>query len=216
MKNPTLKIKHWSLRAADKMRHPARSRPGRQRGSAIAFVLKSNARLTQTGLSRRYSSVTSRTRSVKASKSGLSYTIVARGRPPTKPKEFPFRVKRGPGGGVDLALEPALHVPRSFQLQGYSGPDGLRMRIGEDRKPIRGFDGPNIAKEAVKINWRASMPRRGLVSRRWSSSAWRRFWGACVMPHGCHGMSRTWRASGSAGPSPVLETVRSRRSPNFR
>lgn len=79
---------------------------------------------------------------------GLAYTIIYRGKPATKPDEFKKSVKRGPGGGVTVWLWGVAHkFKRSFQ-QKFKG--GLRMRLGGPREPIRGFDGPNLAKEAVK------------------------------------------------------------------
>lgn len=81
----------------------------------------------------------------------LAYTIVFRGKPPTKPNEFVTRVKKGPGGGVTIRMWGVDHrFKRSFQIAGASGTAGLRMRRGGPRIPIRGFDGPNLAKEAVK------------------------------------------------------------------
>jgi hypothetical protein len=115
----------------------------------------------QTGLSR-LQSVTKRARTVRAfavgapAKSGvgppraamLAYTVVFVGKPSTRPDEFNCRVVKGPGGGVTVWMWGVAHAfPRSFQ-QAYRG--GLRMRLGGPRLPIRGFDGPNLAKEAVK------------------------------------------------------------------
>jgi hypothetical protein len=78
---------------------------------------------------------------------GSAYVMVFRGKP-TKPDEFVTRVTRGPGGGVMVRMWGVDHkFPRSFQ-QLIKG--GLRMRLGGPRLPIRGFDGPNLAKEAVK------------------------------------------------------------------
>ncbi len=95
----------------------------------------------------RYVSVTSRTRTVRAFGESPSYSIIVNGRA-TKPKEFKTRVVKGPGGGVTVVMWNNPHrFPRSFQ-QAVRG--GLRMRLGGSRLPIRGFDGPNLAKEAVK------------------------------------------------------------------
>ncbi len=81
----------------------------------------------------------------------LAYQIVFRGKPSTRPDEFPYRVKTGPGGGVTVRMWGVDHkFKRSFQIAGHSGASGLRMRLGGERFPVRGFDGPNLAKEAVK------------------------------------------------------------------
>ena len=81
----------------------------------------------------------------------LSYTIVFKGKPSTRPEEFAYSVKRGPGGGVTVRMWGGAHkFQRSFQIAGHSGASGLRARLGADRFPVRGFDGPNLAKEAVK------------------------------------------------------------------
>jgi len=68
------------------------------------------------------------------------------GKPATKASDFKTRVTLGRGGIVFL-WKSAQKFKRSFQ-QKIKG--GLRMRIGASRLPIRGFDGPNLAKEAVK------------------------------------------------------------------
>ena len=79
---------------------------------------------------------------------GLSYTIIYVGKPPTKPDEFRKSVTTGPGGGVTVWMWAVAHkFKRSFQ-QKFKG--GLRMRTTGPRLPIRSFDGPNLAKEAVK------------------------------------------------------------------
>jgi hypothetical protein len=79
----------------------------------------------------------------------MAYIIVAHGKPHMKPSEFAFNVKKGPGGGVDVKFWGVDNLfKRSFQIAGKSGAAGLRMRLTADRKPIRGFDGPNLAKEA--------------------------------------------------------------------
>jgi len=115
----------------------------------------------QTGLVR-LNSVTSRSRTARAygvgreAKSGigptrpasLTYTIIFVGKPTTKPSEFKKQVKRGAGGGVTVWMWGVAHTfKRSFQQKLLGG---LRMRLGGERLPIRGFDGPNLAKEAVK------------------------------------------------------------------
>lgn len=115
----------------------------------------------------KYSSVTSRVRTMRgygasAPKSGigpvgpgsLSYSIIVAGHPPTKPKEFRTRVTKGPGGGVTIIMWNSPHkFRRSFQ-QAQRG--GLRARLGGPRTPIRSFDGPNLAKEAVKDEAKAA------------------------------------------------------------
>jgi hypothetical protein len=101
----------------------------------------------QTGLVR-YGSVTKRTRTARAFPGGLSYSIIVSGKPATKPSEFRTRVTTGPGGGVTIWVWGVAHkFKRSFQ-QKMKG--GLRMRLDASRLPVRGFDGPNLAKEAVK------------------------------------------------------------------
>jgi hypothetical protein len=96
----------------------------------------------------RYGSVTKRVRTARAFPGGLSYSIVVSGKPPTKPAEFRVRVTPGKGGGVTIWMWGVAHkFKRSFQ-QAIKG--GLRMRLDSARLPIRGFDGPNLAKEAVK------------------------------------------------------------------
>lgn len=115
----------------------------------------------QTGLIR-LNSVTKREGNIRAFATGLApksgigpsrgaslaYTIVYRGKPPTKPDEFRTVVTKGPGGGVTVYMWNVYHkFKRSFQ-QAIRG--GLRMRTLGPRLPIRSFDGPNLAKEAVK------------------------------------------------------------------
>jgi hypothetical protein len=130
----------------------------------------------QSGLVR-YSSVTKRTRTARAyatgmdAKSGIgpprpssmSYMIIVSPYPATKPNEFRTRVTKGRGGGVTVWLWGKAHqFKRSFQSAWIAG-GGLRMRLEAVRKdgpgkrggvtarlPLRGFDGPNLAKEAVK------------------------------------------------------------------
>jgi hypothetical protein len=101
----------------------------------------------QTGLTR-YASVTKRARTARAFPGALNYSILVSGKPATKPTEFRTRVTTGPGGGVTIWLWNRAHkFKRSFQ-QKLKG--GLRMRLDASRLPVRGFDGPNLAKEAVK------------------------------------------------------------------
>jgi len=96
----------------------------------------------------RYGSVTKRVRTTRAFPGGLSYQIVVSGKPPTKPAEFRTRVTTGPGGGVTIFMWGVAHkFKRSFQQKFKLG---LRARLGAARDKIRGFDGPNLAKEAVK------------------------------------------------------------------
>jgi hypothetical protein len=112
----------------------------------------------------RYSSVTSRVRTIRAfgegaaPKSGigpmrpgsLSYSIVVTGKP-TKPPEFKTRVVKGPGGGVIMLVWNSPHkFRRSFQISSGAGAGALKARLSKKRKPLRGFDGPNLAKEAVR------------------------------------------------------------------
>jgi hypothetical protein len=115
----------------------------------------------------KYSSVTSRVRTMRgygasAPKSGigptgagsLNYTIIVAGHPPTKPKEFKTRVTKGPGGGVTIVMWGKAHkFKRSFQQKDKGG---LRARLGGPRTPLRSFDGPNLAKEAVKDESKAA------------------------------------------------------------
>jgi hypothetical protein len=101
----------------------------------------------QTGLTR-YGSVTKRTRTARAFPGALNYSIIVSGKPATRPAEFRTRVTTGPGGGVTIWMWGVAHkFKRSFQ-QKLKG--GLRMRLDASRLPVRGFDGPNLAKEAVK------------------------------------------------------------------
>jgi hypothetical protein len=96
----------------------------------------------------KYNSVTKRARTVRAFPGGLNYSIIVSGKPATRPAEFRTRVTTGPGGGVTIWMWGVAHkFKRSFQqkLRG-----GLRMRLDASRLPVRGFDGPNLAKEAVK------------------------------------------------------------------
>src|SRR3984957_13148723 len=96
----------------------------------------------------RYASVTKRTRTARAFPGGLNYSIIVSGKPGTRPAEFRTRGSTGPGGGVTIWMWGVAHkFKRSFQ-QKLKG--GLRMRLDAARLPVRGFDGPNLAKEAVK------------------------------------------------------------------
>jgi hypothetical protein len=98
----------------------------------------------------RYGSVTKRVRTARAFPGGLSYSIVVAGKPPTKPGEFRTRVTTGKGGGVTIWMWGVAHkFKRSFQ-SAWIGGGGLRMRLDAARLPLRGFDGPNLAKEAIK------------------------------------------------------------------
>jgi hypothetical protein len=115
----------------------------------------------QTGLIR-LNSVTRREGNVRAFATGLapksgigpsrgaslSYTIIYRGNPPTKPDEFRKSVTTGPGGGVTVWMWAVAHKFKRSFMQKFKG--GLRMRLAGPRLPIRSFDGPNLAKEAVK------------------------------------------------------------------
>lgn len=115
----------------------------------------------QTGLTK-LKSITSRERGIRAFATGLApksgigpsrgasldYTIIYMGKPNTKPAEFKTQVETGPGGGVTVYMWNKAHkFKRSFQQKNKGG---LRMRIGGPRMPIRSFDGPNLAKEALK------------------------------------------------------------------
>jgi hypothetical protein len=101
----------------------------------------------QTGLIK-LESVTKRQRTMRAFPTSLNCAIVFSGKPATKASEFRGRVATGKGGGVTVWLWNAAHkFKRSFK-QAIKG--GLRMRLDAARLPIRGFDGPNIAKEALK------------------------------------------------------------------
>ena len=95
----------------------------------------------------RYGSATKHVRTARAFPGGLSYSIIV-GKTATRPNEFRTRVTKGKGGGVTIWMWGVAHkFKRSFQ-QKLKG--GLRMRLDASRLPVRGFDGPNLAKEAVK------------------------------------------------------------------
>jgi hypothetical protein len=120
---------------------------GLNEGGDLVRTQVRRAMKAQTGLLK-LESVTKRQRTVRAFPGSLAYTIVFSGKPSTKPIEFRTRIAIGPGGGVTVWMWNAAHkFKRSFQQKLRLG---LRMRIGADRLPLRGFDGPNLAKEAVK------------------------------------------------------------------
>jgi len=100
----------------------------------------------------RYASVTSRVRTVRAFAGpggASSYDIVVNGKP-TKMFEFKTTVTKGPGGGVTAFMWNKAHkFQRSFQGSGKLAGQ-LTMRTVGPRLPLRSFDGPNMAKEAVK------------------------------------------------------------------
>lgn len=118
----------------------------------------------QTGVIR-YASVTSRVRTARAFAgqadvgtsakgsgvgAGMSYQIIVSGKPPTKPLEFRTSVTTGPSGGVTVWMWGKAHkFKRSFQGSGKIAGQ-LKMRMIGPRLPLRSFDGPNMAKEAVK------------------------------------------------------------------
>ncbi len=112
----------------------------------------------------RYGSVTSRVRTARAfggqgdlssvSKGsavgqGMSYQIIVSGKP-TKMYEFKTQVTKGPGGGVTAWMWGNPHkFKRSFEGSGKIA-GRLVMRTTGPRTPLRSFDGPNLAKEAIK------------------------------------------------------------------
>ena len=99
----------------------------------------------------RLNSVIKRQATIRAFPGRLAYSILFKGKPHTRPDEFAYKVKTGPGGGVTVTMWGVAHrFQRSFQIAGMSGSFGLRARLSKDRLPIRGFDGPNLAKEAAK------------------------------------------------------------------
>lgn len=103
----------------------------------------------------RYTSVTSRVRTKRAfaGEGGASaYEIIVSGKP-TKMVEFKTQVTKGPGGGVTAWMWNVAHkFKRSFEGSGkLSGQLKMRTFAGfKMRLPMRSFDGPNMAKEAVK------------------------------------------------------------------
>jgi hypothetical protein len=116
---------------------------------------------------KRYSSVTSRVRTARAfgeqgdvTKAvqgsavgqGMSYQIIVSGRA-SKPYEFKTQVQKGPGGGVTVWMWNVAHkFKRSFEGSGTIAGQLLMRKLGgpKHRLPTRSFDGPNLAKEAVK------------------------------------------------------------------
>jgi hypothetical protein len=100
----------------------------------------------------RYSSVTTRTRTVRAfpgAEGVAAYEIKVSGKA-TKMFEYKTLVQTGPGGGVTAWLWGVAHkFRRSFQGAGKIAGQ-LKMRTKGPHLPLRGFDGPNLAKEAVK------------------------------------------------------------------
>jgi hypothetical protein len=163
----TLKIDSADLkqleRALDRMqaRLPQAISRGLNEGGDRVRTQVQRALQKQTGLVR-YASVTKRVRTARAYATGLapksgigpsrpgslSYQIIVSGKPPTRPDEFRTRVTTGPGGGVIIFMWGIAHkFKRSFQQKFKLG---LRARLGAARDKIRGFDGPNLAKEAVK------------------------------------------------------------------
>ncbi|HXT06984.1 MAG TPA: hypothetical protein VN715_08630 [Roseiarcus sp.] len=116
---------------------------------------------------KRYSSVTTRTRTARAFAArgdvtkavqgsgvgqGMSYQIIVSGKA-SKPFEFKAEVKKGAGGGVTVWFWGEAHkFKRSFEGSGKIAGQLLMRKLGgpKDRLPTRSFDGPNLAKEAVK------------------------------------------------------------------
>jgi hypothetical protein len=150
---PTLQIDASSLkrlvRDLDRIekRLPQAIARGLNEGGDRVRTQTQRALQKQTGLTR-YASVTKRTRTARAFPGGLNYSIIVSGKPATKPTEFRTRVTTGPGGGVTIWMWGVAHkFKRSFQ-QKLKG--GLRMRLDAARLPVRGFDGPNLAKEVIK------------------------------------------------------------------
>ena len=116
----------------------------------------------QTGLVK-LSSVTKRERGTRAFAIGrqaiggvgpprpqrLAYDIIYTSKP-TKAAEFRTSVQAGPGGGVTIWLWGVPHrIKRSFRGTGKIAGQ-LKMRRLGPRLPTRSFDGPDLAKEAVK------------------------------------------------------------------
>jgi hypothetical protein len=150
---PTLQIDASSLkrlvRDLDRIekRLPQAIARGLNEGGDKVRTQTQRALQKQTGLLR-YASVTKRTRTARAFPGGLAYSLIVSGKPATKPTEFRTRITTGAGGGVTIWMWGVAHkFKRSFQ-QKYKL--GLRARLGAARDQIRGFDGPNLAKEAVK------------------------------------------------------------------
>jgi hypothetical protein len=104
----------------------------------------------------KYQSVTSRTRSARATEGALQYRIFVSPKA-TKAAEFKSAVQRGPGGGVTLNLwGTPLKFARSFEIASGTLAGAIKARTGQPRFPIRGFYGPNLAKEAVKDESKAA------------------------------------------------------------
>jgi hypothetical protein len=96
----------------------------------------------------RLSSVTRRQATLRAYPGNLNYTIIFRRKPPTRLDEFRYTARRGPGGGVSALM---WGKTRKFQRSFVTAGKGLLLaRRGAARLPIRGFDGPNLAEEAVR------------------------------------------------------------------
>ena len=75
------------------------------------------------------------------------YSIIVAGKPPTKPADSGRASRQGRAAASPIWMWGVAHkFKRSFQQLERGG---LRMRLG-GALPIRGFDGPNLAKEAVK------------------------------------------------------------------
>ena len=136
---------------------------GLQAGGNKVRTKTHHAMQDQTSLLK-YSSVTSRSRTINpyvtglAPKSGigpprgrsLSYTIVYKGKPATKASEFKTSVATGPGGGVTAIMwRRAIKFARSFLGKGRAA-GGLLSRRGDPHNPIAKLMGPNLAEEAVK------------------------------------------------------------------
>jgi len=141
------------VREVEKMQRqiPAAIARGLNEGGDKTRTQVQRALKQQTGVVK-YSSVTSRVKTKRAfaGEGGTSaYEIRVNGKP-TKAFEFKSAVKRGPGGGVTIWLWNIAHrFKRSFEGSGrISGQ--LKMRTENPRLPLRSFDGPNMAKEAVK------------------------------------------------------------------
>ncbi len=130
---------------------PAAIARGLNEGGDKVRTATQRALKTQTGLLR-YGSVTSRvrTRRAFAGPGGVSsYEIIVNGKP-TKMFEFKTQVTKGAGGGVTAYLWNKAHkFKRSFEGSG-SIAGMLKMRTEGPRTPLRSFDGPNMAKEAIK------------------------------------------------------------------
>ena len=144
------------LKAVERMQKqmPAAIARGLNEGGDKVRTHVQRALREQTGVVR-YSSVTSRVRAVRAAAKGsgpgqrLAYQIVVSGKP-TKMVEFRTVVTEGPSGGVTAYLWNEAHkFKRSFEGSGKIA-GRLEMRVEKERHPVRAFDGPNMAKEAVK------------------------------------------------------------------